>query len=117
MHQQINMQFTHFGVFRISVQPEGAILHVDPYGSCGPKWLPYPSGKTWDVLGIVERCSIFLKPTTHEIHRFLFQKWRLPKSWGYPNSWMVYFLENPIKIGLTKIIHFETIHFHRIFHF
>jgi hypothetical protein len=71
-------------------------------------------GMCWELLKDV---PFFLKPTTHEIHRFLFQKWRLPKSWGYPNSWMVYFLENPIKIGLTKIIHFETIHFHRIFHF
>jgi hypothetical protein len=25
-----------------------------------------------------------------------FCSWRFPKSWGYPNSWMVYFRENPI---------------------
>ena len=25
-----------------------------------------------------------------------FCSWRFPKSWGYPNSWMVHFRENPI---------------------
>ena len=30
--------------------------------------------------------------------RFSFYIWRFPNDWGYLNSWMVYFMDIPIKI-------------------
>ena len=33
----------------------------------------------------IERC----------VYVFYIATWRFPESWGYPTSWMVYFMENP----------------------
>ena len=34
-------------------------------------------------------------------------KWRKLLQWGYPNSWMVYFMDNPIKMDDLGVLHFR----------
>ena len=95
------MQFHGFSsISQQSLHQLGPFLHFFGPVPIYPWW---QANATWTTLELSVRPSPVRWSLRHlefgnSWNSWMNSKWRFPKSWGYPNSWMVYFMENPIKI-------------------